>query len=109
MNGIHWDKSARLRVCSWLVSAGVAIAAACSPASGGAGASVRGEITVFAAASLTDVFNAMAGSFQQANPGVHVTLNFASSGTLVAQRSQGARADVFAAADQATMNNARTA
>src|SRR5579864_335703 len=69
--------------------------------------STRGDITVFAAASLTDVFNAMAMSFQQANPDAHLTFNFASSGTLVTQLGQGAKADVFAAADQNTMNNAR--
>jgi molybdate transport system substrate-binding protein len=65
---------------------------------------VAGEITVFAAASLTDVFNAMGGAFEEANPNAHITFNFASSGTLVNQLSQGARADVFAAADQNTMN-----
>jgi molybdate transport system substrate-binding protein len=73
------------------------------------GPQATGEITVFAAASLTDVFNAMSQSFQQANPNAHLTFNFASSGTLVTQLSQGAKADAFAAADQNTMNNARNA
>jgi molybdate transport system substrate-binding protein len=96
----------------------VLIAAACSSAPAPttaatpsaappAGAPATGEVTVFAAASLTDVFNDMARSFQQANPDAHVTFNFASSGTLVNQLNQGARADVFASADQTNMNNAK--
>lgn len=72
-------------------------------------ATATGDITVFAAASLTDVFNAIAMAFQQANPDAQVTLNFASSGTLVTQLGQGAKADAFASADQNTMNNARAA
>jgi molybdate transport system substrate-binding protein len=76
--------------------------AAVSPAPG-----ATGEITVFAAASLTDVFNEMARSFRQANADARVTFNFASSGTLVNQLNQGARADVFASADQTNMNNAK--
>ena len=51
----------------------------------------------------------MAQSFQQTNPDAHITFNFASSGTLVTQLSQGAKADAFAAADQNTMNNAKNA
>ena len=56
---------------------------------------------------LTDVFNAMATAFAQSNSGAHLTFNFASSGTLATQLGQGARADVFASADQTTMGNAR--
>ena len=90
-----------------MLGAGCATPAAPVPAT--ARPSVSGEITVFAAASLTDVFNAMATAFQEANPDAHVTFNFASSGTLVTQLGQGAKADVFAAADQNTMNNAKQA
>ena len=76
-------------------------------ASQSSGPPATGEITVFAAASLTDVFNAIAMSFQLANPDAHLTFNYASSGTLVTQLGQGAKADAFAAADHNTMNNAR--
>ena len=60
-------------------------------------------VTVFAAASLTASFQALAAAFEQAHPGAHVQLNFAGSPTLVQQIQDGAPADVFASADEATM------
>jgi molybdate transport system substrate-binding protein len=72
-------------------------------------APVSGEIVVFAAASLTDAFQDMAGAFQQAHPDARVTFNFGASSQLATQLAQGARADVFASADQAQMDNARRA
>ena len=57
------------------------------------------SLTVFAASSLTEAFNEMAGAFEAANPGVTVDLNFAGSSTLSTQILQGAPADVFASAD----------
>jgi len=70
---------------------------------------VSGEIVVFAASSLTDVFQDMATAFQQANPDAKVTFNFGASTQLATQLGQGARADVFASADQTQMDNARKA
>jgi molybdate transport system substrate-binding protein len=60
-------------------------------------------ITVFAAASLTDAFSDMAGSFESANPGVSVELNFAGSSSLREQVLAGAPADVFASANESNM------
>jgi molybdate transport system substrate-binding protein len=68
---------------------------------------VQGQLTVFAAASLTDVFKAMATAIQQANPGTQITFNFAGSPTLRTQLAQGAHADVFASADQPNMQGAQ--
>jgi molybdate transport system substrate-binding protein len=59
-------------------------------------------ITVFAAASLTDVFTHIGQDFQ-ARSGSRVTFNFGASSTLATQINQGAPADVFAAASPATM------
>ncbi len=73
----------------------VAPAAAVSP--------LKGEITVSAAASLTDSFTALAKAFRAANPKVKVRLNFGSSSTLVAQIQSGAPSDVIAAADLASV------
>jgi molybdate transport system substrate-binding protein len=70
---------------------------------------VTGEIVVFAASSLTDAFQEIATAFQQANPNARVTFNFGASSQLRTQLEQGARADVFASADQAQMDNARKA
>ena len=76
-----------------------------APTSGGA-AAVTGTITVFAAASLTETFTALAKQFEAAHPGTKVTLSFGSSATLAQQITQGAPADVFAAASTKTMQQA---
>ena len=64
---------------------------------------LKGEITVSAAASLTDSFTALAKAFRAVNPKVKVRLNFGSSSTLVAQIQSGAPSDVIAAADLASV------
>ena len=63
------------------------------------------ELTVFAAASLTEAFTALADEFEATNPGVSVTLNLASSQTCATQIRQGAPADVFASADVPHMDD----
>jgi molybdate transport system substrate-binding protein len=68
---------------------------------------VSGEIVVFAASSLTDVFQDMATAFQQANPNAKLSFNFGASGHLATQLGQGANADVFASADTTQMDNAK--
>lgn len=62
-----------------------------------------GDVTVFAAASLTDAFEELGAAFTTAHPGADVTFNFAGSAELAAQIVEGAPADVFAAADQHNM------
>jgi molybdate transport system substrate-binding protein len=72
-----------------------------------AGAAVQAqELVVSAAASLTNAFQAVGQAFEQSKPGAKVTFNFAASGPLLAQIQQGAPVDVFASADQETMNKA---
>jgi molybdate transport system substrate-binding protein len=56
-------------------------------------------LTVYAAASLTGAFRELAPTFESSHPGVRVELNFAGSQELRTQIEQGARADIFAAAD----------
>lgn len=91
---------------------GVAIAAALAlasctdtgnPAPSGGSSAVTGNITVLAAASLSESFTQIGKDFEAANPGVKVTLSFGGSSTLATQINQGAPADVFAAASPATM------
>ncbi|MCX6050537.1 MAG: molybdate ABC transporter substrate-binding protein [Chloroflexi bacterium] len=67
------------------------------------------ELTVFAAASLTDAFNEVGKNFEAANPGVKLTFNFAGSQQLAQQLGQGAPADVFASANGKQMDVAITA
>jgi molybdate transport system substrate-binding protein len=62
-----------------------------------------GEITVFAASSLTESFGAIAKQFEKRYPDVAVKFDFDSSSNLAAQISQGAPADVFASADEANL------
>jgi len=69
-------------------------------------ASHAAEITVSAAASLTDAFKEIAQSYETAHPGSKVLLNFAASGALLQQMAKGAPVDVFASADQDTMDAA---
>jgi molybdate transport system substrate-binding protein len=64
------------------------------------------DLTISAAASLTDAFTECKPLFEKANPGVTVTFNFAASGPLLKQIEQGAPVDVFASADQKTMDDA---
>ena len=67
------------------------------------------DLVVSAAASLTNAFQAVGAAFEKAHPGSKVTFNFAASGPLLAQIQQGAPVDVFASADQETMNRAAAA
>jgi molybdate transport system substrate-binding protein len=84
-------------------------AAPASPSAAGAASETgsgvaSGDLTVFAAASLTDAFEELGERFEQANPDVSVAFNFESSSTLATQITEGAPADVFASASQATMD-----
>ncbi|MEV0717185.1 molybdate ABC transporter substrate-binding protein [Asanoa sp. NPDC050611] len=64
---------------------------------------VSGDVTVFAAASLTEAFTQIGKDFEAANPGTKVTFSFAGSSALATQIDQGAPADVFASAAPANM------
>ncbi|WP_293785035.1 molybdate ABC transporter substrate-binding protein [uncultured Aeromicrobium sp.] len=63
-------------------------------------------LTVFAAASLTKPFTEIGERFEDQNPGVNITFNFAGSSDLVAQLQNGSPADVFASADERNMTKA---
>jgi molybdate transport system substrate-binding protein len=65
-----------------------------------------GELTVFAAASLTDAFEEIATDLEGANEGLEITYNFAGSQALATQLREGAEADVFASANTAQMTAA---
>ena len=65
------------------------------------------ELTVSAAASLSNAFKAIGKGFEASNPDVKVSFNFAASGPLLQQIVQGAPVDVYASADLETMNKAK--
>lgn len=90
------------------------VAAGCGDDSGGSSSTtddpsgssteVSGDITVSAAASLTDAFGAIGDDFTAANPDASVEFNFGSSSTLATQIVEGAPADVFASASTTAMD-----
>lgn len=71
-----------------------------------AGIATSAEITVSAAASLTDAFKDIAQAYEAHHPGDKVLLNFGASGALLQQIAKGAPVDVFATADEQTMDAA---
>jgi molybdate transport system substrate-binding protein len=94
----HLRRLLALALVPWLV-------AACLPR---AVAAENGEtLTVFAAASLSDAFAEIGHALEQQRPGLTVRFNFAGSQQLAAQIEQGARADVFASADERWMSYVR--
>ena len=64
------------------------------------------EITVSGAASLTNAFTEIKGLFEKKYPDIKVHTNFAASNPLLKQMEEGAPVDVFASADQETMDKA---
>ena len=64
-------------------------------------------LTVSAAASLTNAYTELGQAFEAKHAGDKVEFNFAASGALLQQIIQGAPVDVFASADQATMDKAQ--
>lgn len=66
-------------------------------------------LTVFAAASLSDVFEELAADFESAHPGVDVRLVHGASTTLAEHAADGAPADVLATADEQSMTLAEDA
>jgi molybdate transport system substrate-binding protein len=100
-------------------ASGIACAAATLTAAGAAAATPTatgpadvvfpedgGDLTVFAAASLTDGFDRIKADLEAAHPGLTIAYNFAGSPALVTQLSEGAEADVFASASNAQMKAA---
>ncbi|MDQ6774307.1 MAG: molybdate ABC transporter substrate-binding protein [Candidatus Dormibacteraeota bacterium] len=92
-----------------LLAAAVGLLAACGGSSSSTASpppspdTVKGKITVLAAASLTAAFNQIGGDFQKQHAAASVAFSFAGSPTLVTQIQQGSPADVFASADEANM------
>jgi len=113
-------RSLRNAAAGLLLVAAMALAAACrgdgdspsptsttaAPTATSAAARLDGELTVFAAASLTAAFKDVGAAFEDANSGVDVTFNFAGSPALRTQVEEGAPADVLALADNKNMQAA---
>ncbi len=70
------------------------------------GTTAAADLIVSATASLTNAFADIGKEYEKARPGSKVLFNFAASGQLLQQISRGAPVDVFASADQETMDTA---
>ena len=102
------------KALSWLLTAAMALSlAACSSntadtadesAQGGGETADPVELTVFAAASLTETLNQIAEDYKTVAPDVTLTFNFDSSGTLKTQIQEGAVCDLFISAGQKQMD-----
>ena len=68
------------------------------------GSSEAAELTVFAAASMTETLTEIAEMYKTVAPNVSLVFNFDSSGTLKEQIEQGAACDLFISAGQKQMN-----
>ena len=68
------------------------------------GSADSAELTVFAAASMTETLNRIAEDYKAVAPNVTLTFNFASSGDLLTQIKEGADCDVFISAAPKQMN-----
>lgn len=89
-----------------LFAAPLAAAVLLSGCSGGGDGAAAGDgsvVRVFAAASLTDVFDDLAASFEAAHPDVDVQQQYGGSAELAQQLVNGAPGHVFAAASTKTM------
>jgi len=81
---------------------GLALPMLAGPAAGG-----TQELTVSAAASLTNAFQELGQGFEKIHPGTKIIFNFAASGPLLQQIARGAPVDLFASADERTMDQAQ--
>jgi molybdate transport system substrate-binding protein len=74
------------------------VVAGCSPGE------EEGNLLVFAAASLTEAFGEVGGSFERQHPGSTIRFSFGPSDALATQIVEGAPADVFASASPTWMD-----
>lgn len=69
----------------------------------------RQTLTIFAAASLREVFGSLREEFKEAHPNVDIAFNFGGSQQLRMQIEHAAPADVFASADERNMDELQQA
>ncbi|PRB12924.1 molybdate ABC transporter substrate-binding protein [Microbacterium sp. MYb62] len=108
MNHSLRRSAAAVLAAAALVLTGCASAAESTPAPSTSAetSGLSGDLTVYAAASLSGAFDAIGEAFIAENPDVTFSPVYDGSSTLVTQILEGAPADVFASADEANMEKA---
>lgn len=101
-----WKQWIGMAVCT--LAAVVIAGCGADKADGASGASQKGdgqvELTVYAAASMTETMKTIAAEYEKSHPNIKITYNFDSSGTLKKQIENGANCDIFISAAQKQMN-----
>lgn len=97
---------AKMTVCSLMLTALFGCGQASQTANGAQDtqSAQTTELTVFAAASMTETLNQIAEDYKTVDQNVSLTFNFASSGDLLSQIREGADSDVFISAAPKQMN-----
>ena len=97
---------AKMTVCSLMLTALFGCGQASQTADGAQDtqSAQMTELTVFAAASMTETLNRIAEDYRTVEPNVSLTFSFASSGDLLSQIKEGADCDVFISAAPKQMN-----
>lgn len=78
--------------------------ASISPILASCSGSQKVEVTVFAAASMTETMNQVKAKYEAINSNVTIVTNYLGSGKLAQQITEGGDCDLFISADQKTMN-----
>ena len=108
LGSLALSASLLLSACGGSAASAQAASASSAPASSAAASSeASGEsvqLTVFAAASLTETLNEISEQYKTVAPNVELVFNFDSSGALKTQIEEGADCDLFLSAAQKQMN-----
>ena len=102
LGSLALSASLLLSACGGSAASSEAVASSAAASSEASGESV--QLTVFAAASLTETLNEIAEQYKTVAPNVELVFNFDSSGTLKTQIEEGADCDLFLSAAQKQMN-----
>ena len=96
-------RACMLKAAAFLLLGNLLLAGCRGPIADGAPTSETAVVTIFAAASLTDVFQQASLAFSSSGHTGNVVFNFAGSQQLAGQLREGARADIFASANERQM------
>lgn len=86
-----------------IMAISIAMVIFCTGCAGSTSGNKNVELTVLAAASLTDVCGEIEIMYEAANPGVNLTFSYGGSGALQTQIEEGAPCDVFISASSKQM------